>query len=143
MSRPIAPLSPFSPSRAFGRAEPLLELPGHSHWVWKAQYNPFHPSLLASASSDASVCLWFTPILAAAKDAAQARAAISKAAAASPAVAAAADVDGRVHEYDEHDDSVYALAWSSVDPWLLASLSYDGRLVVSRVPKGVKYKVLL
>lgn len=53
------------------------------------------------------------------------------------------DVDGKVASYDEHEDSVYGLAWSSCDPWLFASLSYDGRLVVNKVPKNVKYKILI
>lgn len=34
-------------------------------------------------------------------------------------------------------------AWSCVDPWLFASLSYDGHLVANRVPNQTKYKVLL
>lgn len=38
---------------------------------------------------------------------------------------------------------MYGLAWSSVDPWLFASMSYDGRLMVNRVPKNVKYKILI
>jgi WD40 repeat protein len=44
---------------------------------------------------------------------------------------------------EEHEDSVYGLAWSAADPWLLASMSYDGRVVVSAVPKGLKYKILI
>lgn len=51
--------------------------------------------------------------------------------------------DGKAHSFDEHEDSVYGLAWSSVDPWLFASMSYDGRLVVNKVPKNVKYKILI
>jgi hypothetical protein len=38
---------------------------------------------------------------------------------------------------------VYGLAWSAVDPWLFASMSYDGRLMVNKVPKSVKYKILI
>lgn len=53
------------------------------------------------------------------------------------------ETDGRVHAYDEHEDSTYCVAWSAADPWAFASLSYDGRLVVNKVPKGVKYKVLI
>lgn len=37
-----------------------------------------------------------------------------------------------VHTYEEHEDSVYGLAWSAVDPWLFASLSYDGRVVINK-----------
>eukprot|EP00983_Pelagomonas_calceolata_P111289 1159766-Pelagomonas_calceolata.AAC.1 len=51
--------------------------------------------------------------------------------------------DGKVHTYDEHEDSVYGLCWSAVDPWLFATLSYDGRLVLNSVPKNVKYKILV
>ncbi|KAL0170754.1 hypothetical protein M9458_035350, partial [Cirrhinus mrigala] len=45
--------------------------------------------------------------------------------------------------YEEHEDSVYAVEWSAADPWLFASLSYDGRLVINRVPRALKYRILL
>jgi WD40 repeat protein len=45
--------------------------------------------------------------------------------------------------YENHEDSVYNLEWSSADPWIFASLSYDGRLVIDKVPKEEKYKILL
>jgi WD40 repeat protein len=51
--------------------------------------------------------------------------------------------DGRVQTYDEHEDSVYGCAWSAHDPWVFASMSYDGRLVVNKVPKSTKYKILI
>jgi hypothetical protein len=51
--------------------------------------------------------------------------------------------DGKAATCDDHDDSVYGLAWSAADPWLFASLSHDGRLLLNRVPKSVKYKVLI
>ena len=37
----------------------------------------------------------------------------------------------------------YAVEWSAADPWIFASLSYDGRLVVNKVPKSIKYQILL
>lgn len=43
----------------------------------------------------------------------------------------------------EHEDSVYAAEWASGDPWIFASLSYDGRFVMNRVPRDVKYSILL
>jgi hypothetical protein len=52
-------------------------------------------------------------------------------------------VDGLVQKYDQHEDSVYSVAWSTADPWIFASLSYDGRLVVNRVPNQHKYKIIL
>lgn len=51
--------------------------------------------------------------------------------------------DGVLAVYEEHEDSVYAVEWSSGDPWTFASLSYDGRLIINRVPKSEKYKLLL
>ena len=35
------------------------------------------------------------------------------------------------------------VAWSAADPWCFASLSYDGRVVVNRVPGQIKYKILI
>nr|CAG8497676.1 3436_t:CDS:10 [Entrophospora candida] len=40
--------------------------------------------------------------------------------------------DGLVRTYDQHEDSVYAVSWSSCDPWVFCSLSYDGRAVINR-----------
>jgi hypothetical protein len=51
--------------------------------------------------------------------------------------------DGHLATYDEHADSVYAVEWSAADPWVFASLSFDGRLVINRVPRDIKYKILL
>ena len=53
----------------------------------------------------------------------------------------AADVAIRSHE--EHDDSVYAAAWSAHTAWVYASLSYQGKVVVAQVPAATKYKILL
>ena len=43
--------------------------------------------------------------------------------------------------YDEHEDSVYSVAWG--DAWAFASLSYDGKLAVNLVPSEEKYAILL
>ncbi|KAG1678529.1 hypothetical protein FOA52_014563 [Chlamydomonas sp. UWO 241] len=156
----------FWDSRMLDRGDALLELGGHSHWVWQAQYSPHHDALIASSSSDSLVNLYRAPRLSATTTAtpatatpgstggaasggtaAHAAATPTTAGAAASAAAtgggAAGDVDGLAHTYDEHEDSVYGLAWSAVDPWLFASLSYDGRVVLNKVPKAVKYAVLL
>lgn len=49
----------------------------------------------------------------------------------------------QVRTFDEHEDSVYSLAWSASDAWVLASLSYDGLVVLNHVPSTEKYKILL
>ena len=51
-------------------------------------------------------------------------------------------VDSVVKEYEEHEDSVYSAEWSGVDPWVFASLSYDGRLVINHVPNKEKFHIL-
>ena len=51
--------------------------------------------------------------------------------------------DGRIRAFDDHEESVYAVAWSAYDAWVFASLSYDGRVVVNHVPQTEKYKILL
>lgn len=53
--------------RLLREPESLLELSGHSHWVWQVAYSPFYNPLLLSSSTDTTVCVWFTPALAKAK----------------------------------------------------------------------------
>ena len=43
----------------------------------------------------------------------------------------------------EHEESCYAAAWSCADPWVWASASYDGRVLVQQVPRSVRYRVAL
>lgn len=54
-----------------------------------------------------------------------------------------AEPDKLVKIYEDHEDSVYSVEWSSVDPWVFASISYDGRLVINKVPKEEKFRILL
>lgn len=51
--------------------------------------------------------------------------------------------DRLIKVYEDHEESVYKVEWSSVEPWIFASLSYDGRLVINKVPREEKYKILL
>ena len=51
--------------------------------------------------------------------------------------------DGVHAGFEEHEESVYHVAWSAADPWIFASLSLDGRLVVNHVPTATKYGLLL
>ncbi|RLW12303.1 hypothetical protein DV515_00000740 [Chloebia gouldiae] len=125
--------------------EPVKTLEEHSHWVWNVRYNHSHDQLILTGSSDSRVIL-------------------------SNMVSISSEPFGHMvdddelsdqedqHQedkikeplqdsviatYEEHEDSVYAVEWSSADPWLFASLSYDGRLVINRVPRALKYHILL
>ena len=122
-------------------SEPVKVLADHSHWIWSVRYNHFHDQLVLTSSSDSRVILTNT-------------ASISS----EPFGQLAEDddddegteeggkeilEDGVISTYEEHEDSVYAVEWSTADPWLFASLSYDGRVVINRVPRNIKYKILL
>ncbi len=52
--------------------------------------------------------------------------------------------DGLLAKSDQqHEESVYALDWSPVDPWIFASVNYEGHFVVNQVPDKVKLGILL
>lgn len=51
--------------------------------------------------------------------------------------------DVRVRGIDQHEDSVYSVAWSAAEAWVYCSLSCDGRAIVNHVPSTEKYKILL
>ncbi|CAG8433077.1 10706_t:CDS:2 [Diversispora eburnea] len=119
-------------------SESIKEISDHTHWVWAIAYNRFHDQLFLSSGSDCQVNL-------------QSIVSISSAAfhynddksddeyqdiPASP-------TDGLVRTYDQHEDSVYSVAWSASDPWIFCSLSYDGRAVINKVPSEEKYKIIL
>ncbi|XP_043278436.1 EARP-interacting protein homolog [Venturia canescens] len=127
-------------------AQPVYSRMEHSHWVWSIRINRFHDQLVLTSSSDSRVIL---SSIASISSEPFAHAAI-------PEDEGSADVssghhllvgekleDGVVGRYEEHEDSVYAVEWSSADPWTFASLSYDGRLVLNKVPRKYKYKILL
>ena len=113
---------------------PIKSLEGHhSHWVWCVRFNEFHDQLVLTSSSDARVTL-------------TCMASISS----EPQGRLVDDLenetsslsDGVLKVYDDHEESVYAVAWANSDPWTFASLSYDGRLVINHVPRKVKFKIL-
>jgi len=115
--------------------ECLMIRSDHSHWVWSVRYNNFHDQLVLTSSSDSRVIL-------------------SNIASLSSEPYGHVDEDDDLSDrepdtdrvityFDEHEDSVYSVEWSSSDPWIFASVSYDGRLVINRVPRVEKYKILL
>ncbi|XP_006515184.1 EARP and GARP complex-interacting protein 1 isoform X2 [Mus musculus] len=124
--------------------EPVKTLEEHSHWVWSVRYNHSHDQLVLTGSSDSRVILSNMVSISSEpfghlvddgdiSDPEEHHAEKSK----EPLQ------DNVIATYEEHEDSVYAVDWASADPWLFASLSYDGRLVINRVPRALKYHILL
>ena len=87
---------------------PLLELGGHSHWIWQAKFNPHHDSLLLSASSDALVNLWHTPVTAGESSRGQVGSRGLQGGAGGQSKGFGKEAhDGKACFYDDHEDSVY------------------------------------
>ena len=116
----------------------------HSHWIWSTRFNPFHDQLVLSCGSDSRVVLYNKASISSepfghlVDDEDDSDAETSDAKEEKEAIK-----DGLIATYDEHEDSVYAVEWSAADPWSFASLSYDGRVVINKVPKKIKFDILL
>jgi len=106
--------------------------------VTAAGYNRFHDQLLLSASTDGAVKLWRAASISSAPPAAY-----EFEGDLGGVDGADADADGLVKEYDDHEQSVFGLVWSAADAWVFASLSLDGKCMISHVPPAEKYKILL
>ncbi|XP_034015663.1 EARP-interacting protein homolog [Thalassophryne amazonica] len=125
--------------------EPVKTLEEHSHWVWSVRYNHSHDQLVLTASSDSRLILSNMVSISSEpfghlvddEELSDGEENHQEDKSKEPLK------DSVVSTYEEHEDSVYAAEWSSADPWLFASLSYDGRLVINRVPRALKYRILL
>ncbi|OAY82971.1 WD repeat-containing protein DWA2-like [Ananas comosus] len=100
---------------------PLKELPRHMHWTWAVRHNPEYDNLILSAGTDSTVNLWSVKI------------ASDDSTPESPVDSSRRLTDPLLNSYTDYEDSIYGLAWSSREPSVFASLSYDGRVVVESV----------
>ncbi|GJP31611.1 hypothetical protein CLOM_g16167 [Closterium sp. NIES-68] len=122
----------------------IVELPGHSHWTCSVRYNRFYDELLLSSGTDSAVNLWHVPSASAAALADHLRSIPNPAGSGRAAAVAAAGgsprgpLDELAVSFTDYEDSVYGITWSAIDPWVFASLSYDGRVVVDLVPTVVR-----
>ncbi|KAJ7005664.1 WD repeat-containing protein DWA2-like [Populus alba x Populus x berolinensis] len=101
---------------------PIKELRGHSHWTWAVACNPEYDGLILSGGTDSTVNLWFASTTTSDE-------LTSESVFKSPT----RELDPLLNSFSDYDDSVYGLAWSSQEPWIFASLSYDGRVVVESI----------
>lgn len=127
-------------------SSPALSMLNHSHWVWSVRYNLFHDQLVLTSSSDSRVMLIraatiasqpFGHLLDAEDDTLEEDNSVL-----SHKSNTNIPTDAVIATFEEHEDSVYAVEWSISDPWIFASLSYDGRLVINKVPKAEKFNIL-
>lgn len=115
----------------------------HQHWIFSVSFNKYHDQLILTSSSDGKVILTCAS-------------SCSSEAVPKDDVKSEVDDDEFQHEikrsplkdglletFTEHEESVYCVEWSAADPWTFASLSYDGRVIITRIPKKYKYQILL
>ncbi|XP_068142750.1 EARP and GARP complex-interacting protein 1 [Drosophila tropicalis] len=117
---------------------PVFERSDHSHWIWSVRFNTFHDQLLLSSSSDCKVLLTCAGSVSSelhSQDEVNTEGGGEERQ--RPLLS-----DGLLQTFDQHEDSVYCAEWSNVDPWVFASLSYDGRVIISKVPKQYKYQII-
>eukprot|EP01134_Creolimax_fragrantissima_P004052 CFRG4052T1 len=131
--------------------QPVKTMRYHTHWVWAVRYNHFHDQLILTSGSDCSVVLSnVTSLSSEFVDTLSNHGSLDSIERVTDSDSeynnekvSAKKVDRVVRKFDEHEDSVYSVEWSAADPWLFASLSLDGRLVVNHVPRDTKYDILL
>ncbi len=116
---------------------PLTEQRGGSHWISSLQYNPFHDQLLLSGNTDGLVHLHSIFSVSSASETLENGERQDK----EFGGTLSDGIVGKPNEY--HEDSVYSVKWSAADPWIYASLSHDGRLVINTVPNETKYSIIL
>jgi WD40 repeat protein len=109
----------------------------HSHWVWSVRYNQYHDQLVLSSSSDGNVVLSSMASISSEPDGHMIDYDDDEHKDNDPTLE-----DGRIRTFDDHEDSVYCVEWASADPWIFASLSFDGRLVINHVPRSIKFRIL-
>lgn len=116
----------------------------HSHWLWSVRYNSFHDHFVLTSSSDGNVNLLRASTIASQpyghliEDELDDEDTTIKNMLASKEKQS----DGLILKFKDHEDSVYAIEWSPNDPWIFASLSYDGRFIINKVPESEKLSIL-
>uniref|UniRef100_A0A336M4U1 CSON011840 protein n=1 Tax=Culicoides sonorensis TaxID=179676 RepID=A0A336M4U1_CULSO len=111
--------------------QPVFSRADHNHWIFSVRFNTFHDSLVLSSSSDNKVILTCARSVSSEAD----EEGIEKKENNLP--------DGLLQMLEQHEDSIYCCEWSSADPFTFASLSFDGRIIISQVPKQYKYQFLM
>lgn len=121
---------------------PIFSRRDHQHWIFSVSFNKFHDQLILTSGSDGSVML--TCAGSCSSETMDSKNA-SKETNENEEIKGTHKkqlADGLLEKFEQHEDSVYCAEWS-VDPWIFCSVSWDGRVVIKKVPKKYKYQILL
>ncbi|KAJ3107014.1 Protein tssc1 [Phlyctochytrium planicorne] len=127
--------------------QPLKLISNHAYWVLAVSFNRYHDQLLLTSGADCRVNLEdvvsvsSTPIRHNHMDSEDEE--LIKELSEKQEDSQLRYTDALVSSYRDYEDSVFGVAWSNADPWIFASLSFDGRVVVNLVPKTKKYSIIL
>eukprot|EP00211_Chloroparvula_japonica_P005948 CAMPEP_0119135256 /NCGR_PEP_ID=MMETSP1310-20130426/18925_1 /TAXON_ID=464262 /ORGANISM="Genus nov. species nov., Strain RCC2339" /LENGTH=351 /DNA_ID=CAMNT_0007126123 /DNA_START=42 /DNA_END=1093 /DNA_ORIENTATION=- len=106
--------------------KPLCHYQAHHHWIWNVRLHSCLDQLVLTSGTDGHVKLWNVNV--SPMSSGQERRGKEP--------ARSQQHMNLVKTYEDHEDSVYGLCWTSstdVDTWTFASMSYDGRVVLNRV----------
>ncbi|KAA8495567.1 Protein TSSC1 [Porphyridium purpureum] len=109
-------------------AEPTAHVHAHEHSACALRYNSQFGGVLATSGTDGVVRVWLTDALHTSS---------------TQPTSGETDRTKAKCTFPDHDDTVYDIAWSRQDPLSLASLSYDGRFCLRRLPESVCNEILL
>mmetsp|Transcript_93659 Transcript_93659/g.180741 ORF Transcript_93659/g.180741 Transcript_93659/m.180741 type:complete len:370 (+) Transcript_93659:59-1168(+) len=112
---------------------------GHHHWITCARFNSHHDQLVLSCGTDSFVCLWRAGCEASPPLGGGGAGGVED----GPGCASESQLapDGLIQRFEEHEDSCYSCCWSAADAWIFASVSYDGKVVINRVPGEEKLRI--
>lgn len=124
------------------KTEPLRVIAGHSHWVCNVKYNPFNDQLVLTSSTDSLVNLWRLSSIATKPEDDEEETEQPQQPSTAKKPKKHDDKDALVSKIDEHEESVYSVAWSSKNSWVFASVCYNGRVLLHQVPEQEKFRIL-
>lgn len=133
----------FWDSRNLGEG-PIKQIrEAHTHWVTNVFHHPDYDQLVISSGTDGTVKLWDFQSVSSAKPKPTGDPASRREMDVSQA-SAGQKKEGLMQEYQDHEESVYGLAWtaSQTDAWVFGSISYDGRIAFNSVSQDTQLSIL-
>lgn len=121
---------------------PVFSRRDHQHWIFSVSFNKFHDQLILTSGSDGTVLLTCASSCSSETTDTKNNNKDSNENENEELKGKSQLNDGLLEKFEQHEDSVYCAEWS-VDPWIFCSVSWDGRVLIKKVPKKYKYQILL